>query len=224
MTKSTGSPRETPLNHSGSAPSTAGFVREATDADLEAIGRVHAAAMLSSLRAAHASAHDAPLPAGVEAMVAPPVIAAGWEQAVSSPPSSAHRVLVAVGESGEVVGLVGVAPSPDDGANMKKTAGAADGHTVDAGAGAVPVASRGLEITALGVAPEWQRRGHGSRLLAAATEHAHAQGADVLLVWAVRGDESLAGFLRGAGLERTDSFRRLPVGQGVIEDCWVAAL
>ena len=74
------------------------------------------------------------------------------------------------------------------------------------------------------MAPERQRRGHGSRLLAAATDRARAQGADVLLVWAVRGDESLTGFLRGAGLKRTESFRRLPVGQGVIEDCWAAVL
>ncbi|WP_234416240.1 GNAT family N-acetyltransferase [Actinomyces sp. Z16] len=76
----------------------------------------------------------------------------------------------------------------------------------------------------MGVTPEQQRRGHGSRLLAAATDQARAQGAEVLLVWAVRGDESLAGFLHGAGLTRTESFRRLPVGQGVIEDCWAAVL
>jgi len=196
-----------------SSPSAAGFVREATSADLGAIGRVHAAAMLASLRAAYTAAHDAPLPAGVEAMVAPPVIAAGWEQAVLSPPSPEHRVLVAVGGDGEVVGLVGVAPSPGG------TDAAEEADGVDENA-----AARGLEITALGVAPEQQRRGHGSRLLAAATDQARAQGAGVLLVWAVRGDESLDGFLRGAGLTRTGSFRELPVGQGVIEDCWAAVL
>ncbi|MDO4899579.1 N-acetyltransferase [Actinomyces sp.] len=196
-----------------SSPTAAGFVREATASDLEAIGQVHAATMLASLRAAYTAAHDAPLPAGVEAMVAPPVIAAGWEQAVLSPPSPAHRVLVAVGEGGEVVGLVGVAPSPEG----TDAAGEADDADVNA-------AERGLEITALGVAPGQQRRGHGSRLLAAATDQARAQGAGVLLAWAVRGDESLAGFLHGAGLTRTGSFRELPVGQGVIEDCWAAVL
>ncbi|RAX19302.1 GNAT family N-acetyltransferase [Actinomyces sp. Z5] len=201
---------------SSSSPSAAGFVREATAADLDAIGRVHAAAMLASLRAAHAAAHEVPLPPGVEAMVAAPVIAAGWEQAVVAPPSPAHRVFVAVGEGGEVAGLIGLAPSPD-GTDAAGDAGDAVGVGVD-GVG------RGLEITALGVAPERQRRGHGSRLLAAATDRARAQGADVLLVWAVRGDESLTGFLRGAGLKRTESFRRLPVGQGVIEDCWAAVL
>ncbi|WP_136192248.1 GNAT family N-acetyltransferase [Actinomyces procaprae] len=206
-----------------SSPSAVGFVREATAADLDAIGRVHAAAMLASLRAAHAAAHEVPLPAGVEAMVAAPVIAAGWEQAVVAPPSPAHRVFVAVGEGGEVAGLIGVAPSPD-GADATRAAGKTSRVDDDAAANPALTSERGLEITALGVAPGQQRRGHGSRLLAAATDQARAQGADVLLVWAVRGDDSLAGFLRGAGLTRTGSFRELPVGQGVTEDCWAAVL
>ncbi|MDU0349745.1 GNAT family N-acetyltransferase, partial [Actinomyces sp. MRS3W] len=193
---------------SPSTSAAAGFVREATLADLEAIGRVHATTMLASLEAAYQAAHDAPLPDGVAAMVAAPVVAAGWEQAILAPPSSTHRVLVSVGEGGEVVGLVGVAPSPGD---------ATGGVGPDA-------AARGLEITALGVAPEQQRCGHGSRLLAAATDQARAHGADVLLIWAVRGDESLTSFLQDAGLTPTDSHRELPVGEGITEDCWAAAL
>lgn len=184
-----------------------GFVREATGEDLEAIGRVHAASMLASLRAAHASAHDgAPLPAGVVAMIAAPVLAAGWERAVLAPPSPRHRVLVAT-EGGEVVGLLGLAP----------TRGLAQG---DPGAEPEPA----VEITAFGVDPARQRCGHGSRLLAAAADHARADGARVLLVWAVRGDESVRGLLAGAGLERTPSRRELPVGRGVTEECWGAAL
>ena len=186
---------------------TGGFVREATGEDLEAIGRVHAASMLASLRAAHAAAHaGAPLPAGVVAMIAAPVLAAGWERAVLAPPSPRHRVLVAT-EGGEVVGLLGLAP----------TRGLAQG---DPGAEPEPA----VEITALGVDPARQRCGHGSRLLAAAADHARADGACVLLVWAVRGDESVRGLLAGAGLERTRSRRELPVGRGVAEECWGAAL
>ena len=45
-----------------------------------------------------------------------------------------------------------------------------------------------------------------------------------MVVWAVRGDESLEGLLTAAGMERTGSWRELPVGQGVVEDCWAAAL
>ena len=184
-----------------------GFVREATGDDLEAIGRVHAASMLASLRVAHAAAHDgAPLPGGVVAMIAAPVLAAGWERAVLAPPSPRHRVLVAT-EGGEVVGLLGLAP----------TQGLAQGDP-----GAEPESA--AEITALGVDPTRQRSGHGSRLLAAAADHARADGARVLLEWAVRGDESVRGLLAGAGLERTPSRRELPVGRGVTEECWGAAL
>ncbi|WP_194786370.1 GNAT family N-acetyltransferase [Actinomyces haliotis] len=191
-----------------------GFVREATPADLEAIGAVHAAAMRASLEAAHAAAHDgAPLPAGVAAMIAAPVLAAGWEGAVVEPPSTRHHVLVAtLGD--EVVGIVALAP----------TQGVVDEkETTDAPA-SVREPEPAAEITALGVLPEHQREGHGSRLLAAATDYARQDGARVLLQWAVRGDESVSGLLAACGLERTESRRELPVGQGVTEDCWAAAL
>ena len=192
----------------------AGFVREACAADLEAMGRVHAADMLASLDAAHAGAHGgAPLPEGVRAMVSPPVIAAGWEHAVEHPPSAEHRVLVATdgpAGSGAVVGLVGLAPT-----EAVSPEGAGDSEA--------PV-QRGVELTALGVAPANQRRGHGSRLLAAATDYARAGGGEVLLVWTPRGDQAFTAFLSGAGLTLTGSRRELPVGLGVIEECWAAVL
>ena len=53
---------------------------------------------------------------------------------------------------------------------------------------------------------------------------ARDDGAAMLTVWAVRGDESLARLLAGAGLEPTGSHRALPVGDGITEDCWAAAL
>ncbi|WP_196717498.1 GNAT family N-acetyltransferase [Actinomyces trachealis] len=187
------------------------FVRPASGGDLEALGRVHAATMLASLSAAHAGEHDgAALPEGIAAMVAPPVLAAGWEQAVTEPPSPAHHVLVAASD-GEVVGLVGLAPT--QGALVH-----------DDGSPAGQPAQAAAEVTALGVLPERQRQGHGSRLLAAAGVLAREDGARVLLVWALRGDESLAAFLSGAGLERTASHRLLPVGQGVTEELWLAEL
>ena len=187
---------------------SAGFVRPALGADLEAIGRVHASAMLASLRQAHTVAHaGAVLPAGVEAMIAPAVLTAGWEQAVLGPSAPGHHVLVAT-DQGEVVGLVALAPT--------------QGRAEDEDAQVEPEPA--AEVTALGVDPARQRAGHGSRLLAAASDLAREDGARVLLVWAVRGDESLAGLLGAAGLERTRSWRELPVGQGVVEDCWAASL
>ncbi|WP_250708007.1 GNAT family N-acetyltransferase, partial [Actinomyces sp. 217892] len=167
--------------------------------------------MLASLGAAHAAAHDgAGLPAGVAAMVAPPVLAAGWERAVLEPPSAAHHVLVAtLGD--EVVGLVGLAPT--------------EGVAVDGeGAPAAGEPQRAAEVTTLGVAPAHQREGHGSRLLAAASDLAREDGAGVLLAWVLRGDASLASFLAGTGMQRTGSHRLLPVGEGVVEELWVAGL
>ena len=133
-----------------------GFVRPARAEDLTAIGQVQAATMLASLEAGHTAEHSAPLPAGVRAMIAAPVIAAGWETAVAAPPSPEHHVLVATtaqadAASRTVVGLLGLAPTQ----SMD-----AEGHVDEAGVQAV-------EVTALGVEPASQRRGHGSRLLAA---------------------------------------------------------
>ena len=88
----------------------------------------------------------------------------------------------------------------------------AEGSDLQASGGRVHVDAVGLPG---GIRPA----GGGSN-----ADQARAQGASVLLAWAVRGDESLAGFLQGAGLTRMGSFRELPVGQGVTEDCWAAML
>lgn len=194
-------PRQAPSGQSGR------FVRPARTYDLPLMGRVHAATMLASMEAAHAAAHEgAGLPEGVRSMIAAPVIAAGWEGPVTTPPSPEHHVLVST-EDGLVVGLIGVAPT--QGLDEQ-------GQPVEG--------SRAAEITALGVAADYQRRGHGSRLLAAAVDLARADGATALSAWAVRGDESLTGLLTAAGLTRTGAHRQLPIGEGVTEDCWAALI
>ncbi|WP_299049175.1 GNAT family N-acetyltransferase [uncultured Actinomyces sp.] len=220
----------------GGRTARGGFVREARAEDLEAVGAVHAAAMTASLDAAHRTAHDVGVPEGVRAAVSAPVLTAGWRDAVCAPPSPAHHVLVAT-QDGEVVGLAALAPLPDvrqggptdagragtpssvDGVGLGPTG--ADGATAGP-AGAGPV--RAAELTALAVSPDHQRAGHGSRLLAAAVDLARADGAGVLLVWAVRGDESLTRLLAGAGLAPTGASRSLPVGRGVTEACWGASI
>ena len=154
------------------APRPGGFVRTAAAADLETMGRVHASTMLASLSAAHADAHNgAGLPASVTAMIAAPVIAAGWEQAVTRPPSPAHHVLVAT-QDGQVVGLTALAPARPAGPDgAAETLGTDDR---DPRAGAVDAIPSAVEIVALGVEAPHQRQGHGSRLLAAAADHARA--------------------------------------------------
>lgn len=202
-------PRSHPMEESG-------IVRAAVETDLPAMGEVHAATMLASL----ATGHEGPLPEDVRAMVSAPVVAAGWEPAITAPPSRAHHVLVAA-RDGAVVGLAGVAPTE------LTTAVDVSGTVDDIGATEAErlrASEPAAEITALGVAPAHQRRGHGSRLLAAAADLARRDGATVLTMWVVRGDESLARLLTGAGLEPTGSHRALPVGGGVTEDCWAARL
>ena len=213
-----------PLHHShgaddcaehdhGTPQAPGGFVRPARVEDLTAIGQVQAATMLASLEAGHTAEHGAPLPEGVRAMIAAPVIAAGWEAAVAEPPSPEHHVLVATtaqadAASRTVVGLLGLAPTQ----SMD-----AEGQVDEAGVQAV-------EVTALGVEPASQRRGHGSRLLAAAVDLARQDGARALVAWAVHGDESVRRLLASVGMAPTGAHRVLGVGEGITEDCWAASL
>ena len=231
----------------GGRTARGGFVREARAEDLEAVGAVHAAAMTASLDAAHRTVHDVGVPEDVRAVVSAPVLTAGWRDAVCAPPSPAHHVLVAT-QDGGVVGLAALAPLPDvrqggaagvdgagtpssvdgvdlgaTGADRPTSTGPTSADRATAGpAGAGPV--RAAELTALAVSPDHQRAGHGSRLLAAAVDLARVDGAGVLLVWAVRGDESLTRLLAGAGLVPTGASRSLPVGRGVTEACWGASI
>lgn len=206
-----------PAGHSHQDTQPTAFVRPATEADLEALGQVHSAVMTASLDAAHRDAHGTALPASLTALLDPQVLAAGWREAVTAPPSPVHHLLVAT-QAGQVVGLVALAPSRGTIVRVDD-AGAATDEPVPSHAEEL-----GAEIVALGVLPSAQRAGHGSRLLAAASDVARADHATTLLAWAVRGDASLAGLLAQAGLERTGSTRQLPVGQGVVEECWAAAL
>ena len=76
------------------------FVRPARVEDLEAMGIAHAGAMLATLQAGSSQE----LPVSVSAMITPAVLASGWQEAVTNPPSPNHHVLVAT-QAGAVVGL-----------------------------------------------------------------------------------------------------------------------
>lgn len=223
----------------GADGAAAGFVREARADDLDSVGRVHAASMRASLEAGH----DGPLPDGVRAMIAAPVLATGWESAILTPPSPAHHVLVAT-QGEEVVGLAAIAPAPPvtpsgQAAPTMESAGRSDADvggtgTADADPEDAPACAEAptdtaslrhaVELVALGVTPEHQRHGHGSRLLTACVDLARADGADLLLAWVVRGDDSLVQLFSSSGLVPTGQRRELSVGGGVTEVCWAAGL
>lgn len=110
---------------------------------------------------------------------------AQWAAAVTTPPAG-HRVLVACAGA-TVVGFASVAPVP------ATRAGDAPGGI----------------LLALEVAPDHQRAGHGSRLLAAAVDLLREDGADQLQTWVLDGDTAREQFLTGAGLGPDDTAREL---------------
>jgi len=105
----------------------------------------------------------------------PADVARAWEQALEAPPSPYHRVLVAL-DGAEVVGLASCEPATDE--------------DVEGATG---------ELTALLVEPRWGRRGHGSRLLAAAVDLWRADGVAQAVTWVFESDQVVAGFLTSSG-------------------------
>ena len=115
--------------------------------------------------------------------------ARAWTAAIATPPSGAHRVLVAV-DGGTVVGFAAVAPAEE-------------------------VAATG-ELVTLVVEPRWGRRGHGSRLLAAAADGAREAGVRRLIMWVPEVDQVTARFLGSAGWALDGSARSLDAGTATI--------
>jgi len=111
-----------------------------------------------------------------------------WASGILNPPTPGHQLLVAI-DGADVVGYAAVGPCQDPDA--------------DAGTG---------ELLALEVDPDRQREGHGSRLLAAAVDHARAGGADSIVVWCPVSDEIRRAFLQSAGWEPDSAYRDLAVG------------
>ena len=105
----------------------------------------------------------------------PEDVRSAWSQAISAPPSPYHRVLVAL-DAGEVVGFAACEPAPDE--------------DLDGAAG---------ELSALLVTPERGRRGHGSRLLAAAVDLWREDRVGTAVTWVFDTDTVVAGFLESAG-------------------------
>ena len=116
-------------------------------------------------------------------------LAAVWLNAVEAAPTPRHRVLVAL-ERDDLVGFVALAPAEDD------ESGAA-------------------EVTALLVEPRWGRRGHASRLLAAAVDGWQADGTTTAVAWAWERDPATRAFLTGAGWAPDGLTRGLDTGARV---------
>jgi len=135
-----------------------------------------------------------------------------WRRAVLAPPSTSHHVLVALERHGRqewLVGFVAFGPADDP---------APDGSAPNRPAPDDPAGERAVELGPLLVEPRWGRRGHGSRLLAAALSQARAEGMIQAVTWAPSTDSVTLGFFRAAGWTADGCARVLDTGAGEIRE------
>jgi len=147
------------------------------------------------------TAYEGFLPESVVGALDITAAAQAWEAAVVSPPSPAHHVLVAT-EGSTTVGFTAVGPSAEEDARPGEA-----------------------EVAALLVEPRWGRRGHGSRLLAAAVDFLRQDGVTGLVAWVPDGDRASTAFYESAGWEPDGTARILEAdGGSVRETRWHVAL
>lgn len=134
-----------------------------------------------------------------------------WREAIEAPPSEAHRVLVAVEQSAQsyLVGFAAIGPAGAEFLAPEEPAPQAAPDEPVAPADMIEPGTAG--ITDLLVEPRWQRRGHGSRLLAACVDGWLADGFHTALAWAYERDAATVKFLTSAGWAPDGARRALDV-------------
>jgi GNAT superfamily N-acetyltransferase len=127
-----------------------------------------------------------------------------WEEAIVSPPTPRHRLLVAVELGADdvaepypgrerVVGMASHAPAEDPDLDPTKTA----------------------ELLTLLVDPDHVRRGHGSRLLNATVDHLREDGFGAVVTWVFADHLPMLGFLESAGWAGDEAERVLEMGRHI---------
>ena len=179
---------------SPSSSGAGGFVRPARAGDADDLARVQVA----SWRSCFAGIVPAELLAELTGEEASAVWRDRWREAVTSPPTSRHRVLAAVSDSPdlaarEVVGLVSAGPATD----------ADRWPGTDA------------EIYEFRVSPERTGQGHGSRLLHAAADTLVSDGFRTVSTWVIEADSGLRQFFESAGWAADGARGELDVGASV---------
>jgi GNAT superfamily N-acetyltransferase len=166
-------------------------VRPAREGDAEQLARVQVA----SWRCGLAGIVPSPLLAELTSSEAQGVWRDRWREAITSPPTSRHRVLAAVTDAAdfsarEVVGFVSAGPATD----------ADRWPGTDA------------EIYEFRVSPERTGQGHGSRLLHAAADTLAADGFRIVSTWVLEADVVVRRFLESAGWAADGARGELDVG------------
>jgi ribosomal protein S18 acetylase RimI-like enzyme len=165
-------------------------VRPAAADDVAEIARIQ----VETWRFAYAEV----VPAAVLQALTIETAVAAWTDAVTAAPSARHHVLVAL-EQTVLVGFVALAPAddlqPDD-----------------------PDPASTASIGPLIVEPRWGRRGHGSRLMAAAVDTARADEMTRAICWIPEADTVSREFLVGAGWTPDGLVRALDTGAGELRE------
>jgi GNAT superfamily N-acetyltransferase len=121
-----------------------------------------------------------------------------WTAAIEAPPTRHHHVLVAL-EQEWCVGFAALGPADD--LEVRD-----------------PDPETTVALAILLVEPRWGRRGHGSRLLAAAVDHARADGMTRAITWLPEGDEASRAFFTSAGWAPDGLARALDTGAGELRE------
>ncbi len=171
-----------------------GYVRPARPGDAADIARIQLATWRTAYRRL--------VPREILAELDEEFLRTRWAEAITAPPSAAHRVLVAVeqADAEHTVGFMAIGPADESSLAPEET-------EVPTGTGAV---------TDLLVEPRWGRRGHGSRLLAAAVAHWRDDGYTHALAWAFEGDPATRKFLGSAGWEADGATRALDMADVLV--------
>lgn len=166
-------------------------VRPAVAADATVIARIQVVTWRTAYRSL--------LPAEVLDTWDDEAVTASWASAITAPPTPGHGVLVAR-EGEDAVGYLAYGPAE-----------------LGAGEASSPEGPSS-EIAAVVVEPRWGRRGHGSRLVAAAVDLLSATGTRRLQTWVATGDTVTASFLASAGWAADGWSRTLDAGSTAVHE------
>jgi ribosomal protein S18 acetylase RimI-like enzyme len=151
-----------------------GFVRDARSADAAVLAQVQ--------KASWQRTYDGVFTADQIAALADPELTAAWAErwleAITNPPTSRHRVLVAVTDGPrDVVGFASAGPAIDEDQWPRTDA----------------------SLYELRVLPDQTRQGHGGRLLHAVAATLADDGFRTVTTWVSSADEALQRFLESSG-------------------------